>query len=138
MPFDVCVCYGARDSELGSKVTAALDAAGVRCTVPGQGSAPDPSRLGVPETDFGGARIGLVLVTREWTAAGGLRAVMELADRTGTRLVLVWWDEDAPSDFAGSRRPDESIFYACYLPHQERIPALVEKVRAELAENAPA
>jgi hypothetical protein len=134
MSFDVCVCYGHRDSELGGAVTGALEAAGIRCTPPGHGSAPDPSRLGVPETDFGGARLGLVLVTRQWTAGGGLRAVLDLADRTGTELVLVWWDEDAPSDFAGSRRPDESIFYACYLPREERLPALVAKVRAELAD----
>lgn len=136
MAFDVCVCYGSHDSELGGRVTAALEEAGIHCTTPGQGRAPDPSRLGVPETDFGGARLGLVLVTRQWTAQGGLRAVLDLADRNATELVLVWWDEDAPSDFAGTRRPDESIFYACYLPREERIPALVAKIQAELAEKS--
>ncbi|MCM2269151.1 MAG: hypothetical protein NDJ75_03545 [Thermoanaerobaculia bacterium] len=133
MPFDVCVCYGPEDSALGAEVSAALEAEGLRCTLPGQGPAPDPARLGVPEIDFGGARVGLVLVTRRWTAAGGLRSVWDLAERSGTQPLLVWWDEDAPSDFAGSRRPDEAIFYACYLDRAERLPALVARVRELIA-----
>jgi hypothetical protein len=131
--FDVCVCYGPKDTELGALVGRELEAGGLRCTLPGQGAAPDPSSLGVPTTDFGGARIGVVLVTRQWTATGGLGGVMALAERTGSRALLVWWDEDAPSDFAGDRRPDESIFYACYLPRQERVPALIAKLRELLA-----
>ena len=133
MGFDVCVCYGSRDAELGAEVTAALEAAGLHTTPPGQGHIPDPARLGVPVSDFGGARLAVVLVTRHWTAAGGLSSVLGLADETGTRILLVWWDEDAPSDFAGSRRPDEAIFYACFLPRPERLPALVERVRTDLA-----
>jgi len=129
MSFDVCVCYGPEDGALGAETTAALEAAGLRCTLPGQGPAPDPARLGVPEIDFGGARVAVVLVTRRWTAAGGLSSVWALAERTGTQPLLVWWDEDAPSDFAGSRRPDESIFFACYLERAERIPAVVGRVR---------
>jgi hypothetical protein len=133
MAFDVCVCYGPEDGALGARVGEVLEEAGFRCTTPGQGMAPDPSRLGVPEIDFGGARIGLVLVTRRWTASGGLSSVLALAERTGTRPLLVWWDEDAPSDFAGDRRPDESIFYACFLPPYERLQALTEHVRGLLA-----
>jgi hypothetical protein len=131
--FDVCVCYGPKDAELGSRIGRELEAAGLRCTLPGQGAAPEPSSLGVPTTDFGGARVGVVLVTRQWTAAGGLRGVMELAERSEASVLLVWWDEDAPSDFAGDRRPDESIFYACYLPKDERVPALIAKLRELLA-----
>jgi hypothetical protein len=134
MPFDVCVCYGPEDARLASEISAALEAAGQSCTTPGQGSAPDPSRLGVPEIDFGGARVGLVLVTRQWTAGGGLSAVLALAERTGTRLVLAWWDEDAPSDFAGTRRPDENIFYACYLPREERVSGLISHLESVLAD----
>jgi len=133
MPFDVCVCYGPQDSELGRRLTDALEAKGHSTTLPGQGSAPDPSQLGVPKTDFGGARIGVVLVTRRWTASGGLRSVMDLADKTGTQPLLVWWDEDAPSDFSGNRRPDESIFYACFLPKAERLDAIVAKLGELLA-----
>lgn len=134
MAFDVCVCYGPKDAELGGQLTKAITEAGLSTTLPGHGAATDPSRLGVPETDFGGATMGVLLVTRQWTAAGGLGAVLALAERTGTRLLLVWWDEDAPSDFAGSRRPDESIFYACFLPRDERIPALVERLKGDLAD----
>jgi len=134
MAFDVCVCYGPKDAELGRRLSKAIGEAGLSTTLPGHGAATDPSRLGVPETDFGGARMGVLLVTRDWTAAGGLSSVLELAERTGTRLLLVWWDEDAPSDFAGSRRPDESIFYACFLPRDERIPALVERLKTDLAD----
>jgi len=134
MAFDVCVCYGPKDAELGAQLTKAITEAGLSTTLPGHGAATDPSRLGVPETDFGGATMGVLLVTRQWTAAGGLGSVLELAERTGTRLLLVWWDEDAPSDFAGSRRPDESIFYACFLPRDERIPALVERLKSDLAD----
>ncbi len=133
MAFDVCVCYGPEDSTLGAHTADAIEKAGFHCTTPGQGPAPDPTRLGVPEIDFGGARIGLVLVTRHWTASGGLSSVLALAERTGTRPLLVWWDEDAPSDFAGDRRPDETIFYACFLPTHERLPAVVEHVRELLA-----
>jgi hypothetical protein len=133
MSFDVCVCYGPEDGALGAEVSAALEAAGLRCTLPGQGPAPDPARLGVPEIDFGGARVGVVLVTRRWTAGGGLRSVWDLAERTGTQPLLVWWDEDAPSDFAGNRRPDEAILFACYLERGERIPAIVARVRELLA-----
>ena len=136
--FDVCVCYGPQDTELGASVIAALEAAGLKATPPGHGSAPEPSQLGVPMVDFGGARLGVVLVTRLWTAAGGLRSVISLAERTGTKLVLVWWNEDAPSDFAGDRRPDENIFYACYLPVGERISALVERVKSGLSGATPA
>jgi hypothetical protein len=135
--FDVCVCYGPHDKELGADVISALEAAGLKTTPPGHGSAPEPSQLGVPLVDFGGARLGVVLVTRMWTAVGGLRSVIGLAERTGTKLVLVWWNEDAPSDFAGDRRPDENIFYACYLPAAERIPAIVERVKSGLASAAP-
>lgn len=131
--FDVCVCYGRHDRELGRLVADGLEAAGLTTTPPGQGAAPDPAELGVPTVDFGGARIAAVLVTRMWTATGGLRSVVELAERTGTKILLVWWSEDAPSDFAGNRRPDENIFYACYLPNEERIPALVERLRAEIS-----
>jgi len=133
MSFDICVCYGPEDADLAAELSAALEAADMSCTTPGQGAAPDPKRLGVPEIDFGGARVGLVLVTRQWTAAGGLSAVLALAEKTKTRLVLAWWDEDAPSDFAGSRRPDENIFYACYLPREERLSGLVEHLKSVLA-----
>ena len=132
MSFDVCVCYGPEDRELGRQLQEALEAEGRRVTLPGQGAAPDPARLGVPEVDFGGARLGAVLVTRRWTAGGGIGAVMALAERTGTELLLVWWDEDAPSDFAGSRRPDEAIFYACYLPQGERLRAVVAEIGKRL------
>jgi hypothetical protein len=132
MAFDVCVCYGPEDGALGARTTEALEAAGYHCTTPGQGAAPDPARLGVPELDFGGATIGLVLVTRRWTATGGLSSVLALAEATGTRPLLVWWDEDAPSDFSGDRRPDESIFYACFLPAHERLTALVAHVKEML------
>jgi hypothetical protein len=135
--FDVCVCYGPHDSDLGARVITALEAAGLTATPPGQGSAPEPSQLGVPLVDFGGARLGVVLITRMWTAVGGLRSVIALAEKTGTRLVLVWWNEDAPSDFAGDRRPDEHIFFACYLPPEERIPALVARVKSDLSSVAP-
>ena len=135
--FDVCVCYGPHDAELGWSVIAALEAAGLKATPPGHGSAPEPSQLGVPLVDFGGARLGVVLITRMWTAVGGLRSVISLAEKTGTKLVLVWWNEDAPSDFAGDRRPDENIFYACYLPPAERIPALVERLKSGLAGLTP-
>jgi len=133
MPFDACVCYGPKDSELAASLTAALSDAGLTTTTPGQGSAPDPARLGIPEIDFGGARLAIVLVTRNWTAAGGLGAVLALAERTGTRPLLVWWDEDAPSDFAGDRRPDENILYACFLPKGERVAATVARAREILA-----
>ena len=136
--FDVCVCYGPHDAELGERIEEALEAAGKTTTPPGQGHAPEPGQLGVPTVDFGGAKLGLVLVTRMWTASGGLRSVIDLAERTGTKLILVWWNEDAPSDFAGNRRPDEHIFYACYLPAEERIPALIERVGKELAGATPA
>jgi len=135
MAFDVCVCYGPEDSELGGRLTAALENAGITTTLPGQGPAPDPRRLGVPMLDFGGARAAVVLVTRRWTAGAGLRGVMELAEKVAARLLLVWWDEDAPSDFSGDRRPDEAIFYACYLTQEERIPAVVGRVQALLAES---
>ena len=135
--FDVCVCYGPHDEELGDRINAALEAAGLSTTPPGQGRAPSPSELGVPLVDFGGARLGVVLVTRMWTAVGGLRSVLALAEQTGTRIVLVWWNEDAPSDFSGDRRPDENIFFACYLPAEERIPALVERVKSDLAAIIP-
>ena len=131
--FDACVCYGPRDGEIGLAVAEALEAAGMTTAPPGQGAAPEPSHLGVPELDFGGARLGVVLVTRHWTAAGGLRSVLSLAEATGTRLLLVWWDEDAPSDFAGDRRPDENILFACYLPREERVGAVVERVQRELS-----
>lgn len=134
MAFDVCVCFGPKDAGLGDELSKALADAGLTTTLPGHGAATDPSRLGVPETDFGGAAMGVLLVTRQWTAAGGLSSVLELAERIGTRLLLAWWDEDAPSDFSGSRRPDESIFYACFLPRDERIPALVERLQADLAD----
>jgi len=133
MSFDVCVCYGPKDSELGSMLGEALAAADFTTTTPGQGSAPDPARLGVPELDFGGARLAIVLVTRNWTAAGGLGSVLALAERTETRPLLVWWDEDAPSDFAGNRRPDENILYACFMEKGERVPAIVARAREILA-----
>jgi hypothetical protein len=132
LPFDVCVCYGPDDRELGQRLQNELEGDGRRVTLPGQGAAPDPARLGVPEVDFGGARLAVVLVTRRWTAAGGIGAVMALAERTGTEALLVWWDEDAPSDFAGSRRPDESIFYACYLPQGERLRAVADEIGKRL------
>lgn len=132
MAFDVCVCYGAEDRDLGRSLQRELEGDGWSVTLPGQGAAPDPARLGVPELDFGGARLGVVLVTRRWTASGGLGAVLSLAERTGTELLLVWWDEDAPSDFAGNRRPDEAIIYACYLPKDERLRAVADEIGTRL------
>jgi len=113
------------DRELGANVAAALRAAGHRVASP---EAERESSHASTEDE----RRHLVLVTRRWSQRGDLAATLGRIHEAAESTLLVWWDEDAPSDFLGNgRRTDETVevFYACFLPTQDRIQALVERLR---------
>lgn len=80
--------------------------------------------------------IGCILfVTRSWSGSPQSRHALEEARAEHLPTWIAWWDEDAPSDFLGERRSEGvvEILYLCLLPRPERIPRLIEGVRAELA-----
>lgn len=122
---DLVVHSAEGDRELGADVAGGLRAAGHRV------ASPDPDRGPAAGTETG-PWLHLVLVTRRWSQRGDLGALLTRLRETGEAALLVWWDEDAPSDFLGNGgRTQETIevFYACFLPAQDRIQALVERLR---------
>ena len=73
-----------------------------------------------------------MLVTRRWSQRGDLGGALESLKDASESVLLVWWDEDAPSDFlasGGGGRDTLEVFYACFLPVQDRVAALVERLR---------
>lgn len=121
---DLVVHNAEGDRELGAGVADALRAAGHRVESP-QAAPAIPAGGSVP-------RLHLVLVTRRWSRRGDLGALLARLREAGEVVLLVWWDEDAPSDFLGNGgRTQETIevFYACFLPAQDRIRALVQRLR---------
>jgi hypothetical protein len=122
---DLLLAYHPDDAPLGREVAAAAAVAGFE-TAPWSGEGePPPSRLVV------------FLVTRVWSRAGGLNEAIDKVAARGTRAVIAWWDEDAPSDFLTDRAAEDEIFYACFLPRSHRPPALAERLRDELRNDAP-
>jgi len=122
---DLVVHNAEGDRELGAGVADALRAAGHRVESPQAAPGALPAAGSVP-------RLHLVLVTRHWSRGGDLGALLARLREAGEVVLLVWWDEDAPSDFLGNGgRTQETIevFYACFLPAQDRIQALVQRLR---------
>lgn len=122
----------AADRDLGARVVAALQAAGHDVALPdfvtGSDVAPTSSALGV------------ILVTRRWSQGHELAEIVRNLGASSTPALLVWWDEDAPSDFLGNGgRAQETVdvFYACFLPVHDRIPALVERLRDDVGAELP-
>lgn len=120
MPNRLLLAWHDADEEVAAEVREALEGAGLEI---GRlsGGEPEPARLAV------------LLVTRNWSRFGDSHELVALANRAGPETLLVWWDEDAPSDFVGDPVPQESYLYACFLPRHERAAAVVERVRADLA-----
>ena len=121
MPNQLLLAWHDADEEVAAEVREALEAAGLVVERLSGGASPPASRLAV------------LLVTRNWSRFGDSHELVEAANRTGPETLLVWWDEDAPSDFVGDPVPQESFLYACFLPRHERAAAVVERVRADLA-----
>lgn len=123
------LCHAPGDGELAARAGAALAAAGhAAAAPPNDGS--DASSL---EAALADAELCLLLVTRGGSHDPSAGRALAAAERAGVPVMLVWWDEDAPSDFlANGTRPGETveIFYACFLPVHDRLPALVERLRA--------
>jgi len=122
---DLVVHSSRQDRELGENVAAALRSAGHRVSLGGAADAAPPAA-------DGGARMHLVLVTRRWSQHGDLGAALASLHGVSETVLLVWWDEDAPSDFLanGGRSSDTlEVFYACFLPVQDRVAALIERLR---------
>jgi len=118
------------DRELGEQVAATLRAAGHRVERSSTADATASGDPGAPATPA--ARLHLVLVTRRWSQRGDLGAALESLKGASDSVLLVWWDEDAPSDFlagGGGARDTLEVFYACFLPVQDRVAALVERLR---------
>ncbi len=118
---DVLLASGADDEAVARLLEDSIAAAGY--TV---------ERLGADLPGAGAARLGLVLVTRGWSRGAGPNRAIEAFATAGIRGLLVWWDEDAPSDFLSDRAAEDEVFYACFLPVGQRPPALVERLHAEL------
>ena len=116
MASDLLLGFGENDEEAGAEVLAALAGAGFRVGILG-----DPSRASSP--------LALLLVTRTWSASGGLNRAVDGLSAAGVRALLVWWDEDAPSDELSDHAREDDIFYACFLPRAQRAAALVERLR---------
>lgn len=121
MPKDLLLAWHEADEEVAVEVREALEAAGLSVERL-HGAGPPPA-----------SRLAVLLVTRNWSRFGDSHDLVEAANRTGPETLLVWWDEDAPSDFVGDPVPQESFLYACFLPRHERAAAVVERVRADLA-----
>lgn len=121
MPNRLLLAWHDADDEVAAEVREALEASGLVVERLSGGSTVPDSRLAV------------LLVTRNWSRFGDSHELVEAANRTGPETLLVWWDEDAPSDFVGDPVPQESFLYACFLPRHERAAAVVERVRADLA-----
>lgn len=121
MPNRLLLAWHDADEEVAAEVREALEASGLVVERLSGGSTVPDSRLAV------------LLVTRNWSRFGDSHELVEAANRTGPETLLVWWDEDAPSDFVGDPVPQESFLYACFLPRHERAAAVVERVRADLA-----
>lgn len=121
MPTDLLLAWHDADEEVAVEVREALEGAGLAV-----------ARLRGEEPTMV-ARLAVLLVTRNWSRFGDSHELVEAANRTGPETLLVWWDEDAPSDFVGDPVPQESYLYACFLPRHERAAAVAERVRADLA-----
>lgn len=121
MPNRLLLAWHDADEEVAAEVREALEASGLLVERLSGGSPVPDSRLAV------------LLVTRNWSRFGDSHELVEAANRAGPETLLVWWDEDAPSDFVGDPVPQESFLYACFLPRHERAAAVVERVRADLA-----
>jgi hypothetical protein len=121
MPNHLLLAWHEADEEVAAEVREALEASGLHV-----------ERLtgATPRSD---SRLAVLLVTRNWSRFGDSHELVEAANRTGPETLLVWWDEDAPSDFVGDPAPQESFLYACFLPRHERAAAVVERVRSDLA-----
>jgi hypothetical protein len=131
---EIVLCCSPADRELGMKAVEALSASGHRLPSP----PPDGTDLDVLGAALSAARLCLVLVTRRWSRDETLSRLLNEASRRSVPSLLVWWDEDAPSDFLGNGgRAQETVdvFYACFLPVHDRIAALVERLRDD-AESA--
>jgi hypothetical protein len=121
MPNHLLLAWHDADEEVAAEVREALEASGLIVERLSGGASPPAPRLAV------------LLVTRNWSRFGDSHELVEAANRAGPETLLVWWDEDAPSDFVGDPVPQESFLYACFLPRHERAAAVVERVRADLA-----
>ena len=116
MASDLLLGFGEDDEELGAEVLASLSAAGFRVGILG-----DPTTAAAP--------LALLLVTRAWSAERGLNRAVDALASAGVRTLLVWWDEDVPSDDLSDHVREDEIFYACFLPRAHRAAALVELLR---------
>jgi hypothetical protein len=125
MATELLLGFGESDLELGDEVRTGLERAGYRITSIGSTLARPPA------PGPGGSALALLLVTRSWTHADGLNRMVEELAADGVRAWLVWWDEDAPSDDLSEHAGDDEVFYACFLPRDQRVAALVERLRGE-------
>jgi hypothetical protein len=121
MPNPLLLAWHDADEEVAAEVREALEGVGLAIERLSGGATPPASPLTV------------LLVTRNWSRFGDSHELVEVANRAASETLLVWWDEDAPSDFVGDPVPQESFLYACFLPRHERAAAVVERVRADLA-----
>lgn len=119
MPNRLLLAWHDADEEVAVEVREALEGAGL-----------EVGRLSGGDSEP--ARLAVLLVTRNWSRFGASHELVDRANRAGPETLLVWWDEDAPSDFVGEPVPQESFLYACFLPRHERAAAVVERVRADL------
>ena len=120
-----------RERDLGLEVARELARAGYEV------SAPDLDLRfvrGLPQFDTPPS--GCVLfVTRSWSGSPESRRALEEARAAGLPTWIAWWDENAPSDFLGEQRGAgiAEILYLCLLPRPDRLPRLIEGIRAGLA-----
>lgn len=130
------LCHAPGDAELAARAGAALAAAGhAAAAAPNDGS--DASSL---EAALAGAELCLLLVTRGGSRDPSAGRTLAAAERADVPVMLVWWDEDAPSDFLANgtrQRETVEIFYACFLPVHDRLPALVERLRPSPPSTPP-
>ena len=117
MTADVALAFDPGDDAIGREVEAALVAAGL--TVARWRAAAEPAD----------GRRAVILVTRRWSRSVALNGFVDAAAARGSRAVLAWWDEDAPSDFLSGNAAREEIFYACFLPRPQRAAGLAERLR---------
>jgi len=124
MTADLLFASVAADERLADEVTGVLEQAGLGVEQRHDMAGPLPE-----------VRLAVVLVTRRSSGTPELNAMIDTLAAAGLKTILAWWDEDAPSDFLSEHAAEEEVFYACFLPRPHRAPALVERVRAELAEG---
>lgn len=119
------------ERDLGLEVAREVSRAGYEV------SAPDLDlRIVRTPPEFESPPSGCILfVTRTWSGSPEARRALAEARAAGLPIWIAWWDEDAPSDFLGERRGEgvAEILYLCLLPRPDRLPRLIEGVRAQLA-----